>query len=180
MQASRQARFRTGSARAIRNTDTVPKLLEHEYSETMWPLQQFRVRIAKTRIGGIMTSPSAPLRRSAPRNLVSIMSTVCLALAVCACSGIRIHDGETAHFLVIGIGVVSVPQPDNDDTVLSARSHVLGLSASNFPGNRLALGYSSGVFTAIPADANDVRVEVDHSLGGIISIQTDREESENR
>lgn len=94
-------------------------------------------------------------------------------LCLSGCGGIPIESGKTVHYLVVGIGVVSVPRAQDQADVGVTRMNALGLSLADQPGLRLGLGYSSGTVVAVPPDAADVRVEVSQRPFGRLRIQVD-------
>jgi hypothetical protein len=93
-----------------------------------------------------------------------------IALGSSGCSGIPIRSGETTHYVIVGIGVVSIPSAAEQTDVRVSRMHVLGLSLVDQPGLRFALGYASGTAVAVPADAEDVRVEVSQRPFGELRV----------
>jgi hypothetical protein len=75
----------------------------------------------------------------------------------------------TKHYLIVGLGIVSV----NDSqipAVIATDAHTLGISISDQPGLKLAVGYSSSTVVSIPDEADDVRVEVSKIPGSPIVI----------
>jgi hypothetical protein len=105
------------------------------------------------------SSPSAA-------GLLGAILGICLVSS--GCSGIPIDDGATRHYVIVGFGVVSVPQPPSASTVHVSKVQAFGLTVADQPGLRLALGYASGMVAAIPPDVDDVRVEIsDRPLGPV-------------
>lgn len=81
-----------------------------------------------------------------------------LALGTSACAiAVPGKDG-TAHYLILGVGVVSVNE--RDDAILITDSTALGISISDRPGLKFAAGYSSSFSTSVPDGAKDVSVEI--------------------
>lgn len=101
------------------------------------------------------------------RSLAGALALVGLS----GCNGIPIESGDTVHYLIVGIGVVSVPGNPDQSNVRVSRMNALGLSLADQPGLRFGLGYSSGTVVAVPADARDVRVEVSQRPLGRLRVQ---------
>ena len=76
------------------------------------------------------------------------------------------------HYLIIGFGVVSVAKPQGQTAVLATKTQALGISLSDQPGTKLGIGYSAGSFVAIPANAEDVRVEISQQVGGPLTVES--------
>jgi hypothetical protein len=91
-------------------------------------------------------------------------------LALGGCSGVPIRSDDTIHYLIIGIGVVSVPAGRPDVRVDRVRA--LGLTFADHPGLRLSLGYTSGLAVAVPEHAGDVYVEVSQRPFGPLRVHT--------
>jgi hypothetical protein len=91
-------------------------------------------------------------------------------LALSACSGIPIDDGATRHYVIVGFGVVSVPQGEPSNSVHVSKVQALGLTVADQPGLRFAIGYASGMVAAIPSDVEDVRLEVSDRPFGPVTI----------
>jgi hypothetical protein len=104
----------------------------------------------------------------APSFLAAIVIIACLGLT--ACSGIPIDDGATRHYVIVGFGVVSIPQPLSASTVHVSKVQAFGLTVADQPGLRFALGYASGMVAAIPPDVDDVRVEIADRPFGPVTI----------
>ena len=98
------------------------------------------------------------------------MGLACLGLT--ACSGIPIDDGTTRHYVIVGFGVVSVPTEPAASAVHVSKIQAFGLTVADQPGLRLAIGYASGVVTAIPPDVADMRLEVSDRPFGPVTIRT--------
>lgn len=106
-----------------------------------------------------------------------LQTTLVLALALmangCAPFGplkISGKSGET-HYVVLGFGVVSVPSPDDSSSLMAARHLSAGLMISNQPGMKLNLGYSRGMVTSIPLDAQSL-VEIDGDTFGSLRVKS--------
>jgi hypothetical protein len=83
-------------------------------------------------------------------------------------------SGGTTHYVVVGLGVVSVN--DTKNAAIATDSHVLGLQVSSAPGIKFGAGYVSGSVVMIPNNARDVRIAVERSPFGGVTIQVDRAE----
>jgi hypothetical protein len=94
------------------------------------------------------------------------------ALWTSGCSGIPIRSGDTVHYLIVGIGVVSMPDPQQATDVRVSRMQALGLSVTDQPGLRFGLGYASGTAVAVPANAQDVRIEVSQRPFGPLRVRS--------
>jgi len=81
------------------------------------------------------------------------------------CLGVSFDGKDSVHYLVIGLGVVTVPKPESRTAVLATRAHTIGVQVSDQPGLKLGVGYSSGSVVAIPDTAEDVRVEISEKPG---------------
>jgi len=88
------------------------------------------------------------------------------------CSGIPIDSEHTVHYLIVGVGVVSVPAAQDRTNVRVSRINALGLSLADQPGLRFGLGYSSGTAVVVPSDAHDVRIEVSQRPLGELRVRT--------
>ena len=78
------------------------------------------------------------------------------------------------NYLVVGVGILTVPKPEASTGVLAARLHALGVSISDQPGLKLAIGYTSSMTVAVPDGAEDVRVEISQRPGGPLIINTQK------
>jgi len=104
-----------------------------------------------------------------------------MILALSGCGSIRCcptimfqNNVESLNYLIIGVGIVTVPKPDVDTAVLATKFQALGVSVSDQPGMKLAIGYTSSSVVAIPDNAADVRVDVSQKLGGPLTIHTQK------
>ena len=77
------------------------------------------------------------------------------------------------HYLVIGVGVVSVADVATRAAVVTD-THVLGLQLSGEPGLKFALGYASACVTEVPDSASDVRIEAARTPFGAIQIRVQK------
>lgn len=81
---------------------------------------------------------------------------------------------EALHYVVIGFGVLTVPKPEGRDAVLATGFTALGVSLSNSPGLSLGVGYHSSSVVAVPANAEDVRVEVGYCGANGVRVAAER------
>lgn len=94
-------------------------------------------------------------------------------LILSACSPLAFKGkGDSIHYVVLGLGVVTIPKPESEIAVTAAKTNSFGIAISNQPGLKFSAGYSSGFFLAIPDHAKDVRVEVYEQLGEAIIVDT--------
>jgi hypothetical protein len=97
--------------------------------------------------------------------LIAVISF--MVLAGCCLS----HKDErgTQHYLIIGLGMVSLNEKDN--AVLATRLNSIGISLSNRPDLRFGLGYTSSLVVSIVPYA-DTLVELSQSPGDPITINS--------
>lgn len=98
-----------------------------------------------------------------------------VASALLACSGCSVpvhNDDGTLHYLVIGLGIVSVPDPIKTARVTVVKEQSLGVSLSNQPGTNFSLGYSSNTVVRIPVEAGDVSAEVSGGVLGPLKVES--------
>jgi hypothetical protein len=109
----------------------------------------------------------------------SALPLLCLLLSAACAIPVR-DKSETLHYLVIGIGVVSIPAEQKTAAVQAARSHILGAGISNQPGVSLSLGYASSIVTRVPENTEDVRIEFSERPGGpvVVDVAASRIKSE--
>jgi hypothetical protein len=89
------------------------------------------------------------------------------------CFSYKFEDEKGAiHYLILGIGLVAIPKPDNETAILATRVHTLGMNVSDQPGLKFSIGYSSSSVVTIPDGAEDVRVEISQMPGGSLEIET--------
>lgn len=93
------------------------------------------------------------------------------ALGLTGCVVTVPGKGHTTHHVILGFGIVSVNEPENQ-AVVTTDAQALGISLSDRPGLRLGLGYSSSTVVSVAAGAEDVRVEVSKSPGGPLIVDT--------
>ena len=105
--------------------------------------------------------------------LLPLLLTNCTSLY--CCMTVPLHEGEsTLHYLVMGVGILTIPKPETSAGVLATRLQALGVSVSNHPGMKLAIGYTSSMAVSVPDGAEDVRVEISQRPGGPLIIDTQK------
>lgn len=119
------------------------------------------------RISGVFAAPA--------HALLGIAMLVALACCGAGCLSVpwNASDGSR-HYLVIGVGVLSIPgstQDPNTAAVAAVRAKTLGIAAGTFPGGHMAIGYSSYLSTVAPVD-RDVIVEIEGKAGGGLSVNS--------
>ena len=109
-----------------------------------------------------------PLALFLPLLLTNCTSMYC-------CMAVPLQQGQdSVHYLVVGVGILTVAKPETSTGVLAARLQALGFSVSDQPGLKLAIGYTSSMTVAVPDGAEDVRVEISQRPGGPLIIDTQR------
>jgi hypothetical protein len=105
--------------------------------------------------------------------LIAVISF--MALAGCCVS----HKDEkgTQHYLIIGLGMLSLSE--KDDAVLATRLNSIGISLSNRPDLRFGLGYTSSMAVSIVPYA-DTLVEISQKPGDPITINSTFESVKER
>jgi hypothetical protein len=107
-----------------------------------------------------------------------LLSRPCLpALTLLAMSGCALPlPGAygTRHYVVVGIGVVSVPKPQPDVTVTAVKVQALGVVATAVPGAHLVIGYTKSYQVEAEPTADPVLVEMSDSFAGPLQIRTQR------
>lgn len=99
-----------------------------------------------------------------------------LLAGLTGCSGpgcglvLPVADNDSIHYVVLGLGVVSVPKPAGETAVLATKLDALGLSISDQPGGKLGLGYTSASVVAIPDKAENIQVEISQKPGGPLTV----------
>jgi hypothetical protein len=105
--------------------------------------------------------------------LLPLLLTNCTSIH--CCMAVPLQEGQdTVHYLVVGVGILTVPKPGTSTGVLAARLHALGVSIADQPGLKLAIGYTSSMTVAVPDGAEDVRVEISQRPGGPLIIDTQK------
>ena len=97
-----------------------------------------------------------------------LIGTVLISFTACSGIPLRAKNGTT-HYVIIGLGVVSVNQSNQTAAVVTAE-HSVGIVMSSQPGLNFGAGYSSGLTTVIPDGARDVRIEVSRRPFGPIAV----------
>jgi hypothetical protein len=111
-------------------------------------------------------------------NLMVVLLWI-LTISQTGCSGIPVHSRDgTTHHLIIGIGVVSVNNSKPSAAVVTA-SKAVGVAMSDAPVFNLGIGYSSNLTTAIPDDAEDVRVEASRLPFGPVIVDVQKAKLRN-
>lgn len=88
-----------------------------------------------------------------------------------ACSPLTFKNkGDSIHYVILGLGVVTIPKPESEIAVTAAKTNSFGIAISNQPGLKFSAGYSSGFFLTVPNNSKDVRLEVYERLGGEIIV----------
>ncbi len=104
------------------------------------------------------------LRRGMPLFLVACISTT-------GCTGIRLQDEHATHYLILGLGMISVPDGDQSGAH-AVRTNILGASAAAGADKGLTLGYARKIRLAIPADAENTCLEISERAKGVMRVQT--------
>lgn len=90
-----------------------------------------------------------------PLHLIRLVC-LCLLLSGCAstgcCLSVTQEDGTHIRYLVIGVGVITLPKIPTEH-ILVSKVQGLGLLASNQPGLKLSLGLASSSTVIIPSKA---------------------------
>ena len=106
---------------------------------------------------------------------LSCVTVGAIGALLSACSGIPIDSEDTRHYLIIGVGVVSVPQSQPERSVSVHRMQALGVSVSDQPGLKLGIGYASALVTSIPHEVSSTVVEVSNRPFGPIRISAEQD-----
>ncbi len=100
----------------------------------------------------------------------------CLALSGCTglgcCLTLPVQGESSIHYVVLGLGIVSIPKPDTQTAILATKTQTLGIVVSDQPGAKVGVGYNSGSVVTIPDGAKDVRVEISQNPGGSVTISS--------
>jgi hypothetical protein len=102
---------------------------------------------------------------------VAFFLASCGAIDCCVVIPTR-REGGSIHYLVFGIGIVTVPKPEKQTAVLATKAQTLGINISDQPGLKLGFGYSSSTVVVIPDNAEDVRVEISQKPGGPLKVES--------
>lgn len=65
-------------------------------------------------------------------------------------AAVPLQKEERRSFLILGFGIVTVEQPDEENLVTVVDQSSLGLYAGNQPGLKLGLGFQSSAVTSVP------------------------------
>ncbi len=101
---------------------------------------------------------------------VPLVLTACIS-NMAGCAGIQLEDEYATHYLILGLGMVSVPD-GNPTGTRAVRTHTLGASVSAGVDKALTLGYAHKTRLVIPADAENTCMEIADTAGGIMRVQT--------
>jgi len=93
----------------------------------------------------------------------------CAGVGCCFTVGVN-GDNATKHVLVLGLGIISLPEAANRQSAFAMRSTAIGLVMSDQPIASVAAGYSSNQIVAVPADATNVLIEVQTSPTGDLTV----------
>jgi hypothetical protein len=104
------------------------------------------------------------------------LSSVALLASGCAIS--VPGAAGTRHYVVVGIGVVSVPSPPPDVPVTAVKLQALGLVATAAPTPRLIVGYTKSYQVEAAAHAKSVLLEMSDSFAGPLTIRTEMPDSQ--
>ncbi len=110
--------------------------------------------------------------------IIALLAIVTAMIALPGCSSfgccmtVSVDGEDSQHYVILGIGVVSIPKPGTETAILATQSQALGLHISDQPGMKLGLGYSTSSTVAIPDHAEDVRVEISQRPGGPITVDS--------
>lgn len=109
---------------------------------------------------------------SAARGFLAPPRSIVLALVLFIMSGCVAIPGQggTKHYLIVGVGIVSVNE--SEDAVTATQTQALGISLSDRPGLKLGIGYASSTAVTVAPGTEDVRVEVSQRPGGPLVIDT--------
>jgi hypothetical protein len=100
------------------------------------------------------------------------------ALATSGCAVPWSGAEGTQHFVVVGVGVCSVPSMPADVPVTAVKIQAVGLVASAAPSLRLVVGYTKSYQMEAAADARSVLLEMSDSLAGPLTIRTEIPDSQ--
>lgn len=102
---------------------------------------------------------------------IALLATSGCALSVPGAEGTR-------HYIVIGIGVISVPSTPPDVPVSAVKLQALGIVATATPAARLIVGYTKSYQLEVAAHARSVLLEMSDSFAGPLRIRTDLPDSQ--
>lgn len=84
---------------------------------------------------------------------------------------------RTRHYIVLGVGIVSIPSPEASPPVAAVKLQAVGLTAELAPNARFALGYINSHQIAVAANT-DTTVQVSDAVGGPVTVSTSTTESQ--
>lgn len=102
-----------------------------------------------------------------------------LALSASGCVVTIPGEGRASRHVILGFGVVSVNR-SCDDRVVATDSTSLGVSVTDRPALKFALGYASSTVITVAPDVEDVRVELAKPFGGPLIVDTRRAKAKPR
>ena len=79
---------------------------------------------------------------------------------------------DTIHHLIIGLGIVSVKQPEENSGALVTKTESLGVYISNQPSISFSLGYAKSNVVSIPETTDNIILDISQKSFGPISIIT--------
>jgi len=90
-----------------------------------------------------------------------------------ACSGLKVtHDDGTISYIVVGLGVISVPKQDPNTAINAFRSHTLGLGILTGTSPELTAGYAFRARVVVPDGTRNTCAEISQKLFGTINVST--------
>lgn len=88
------------------------------------------------------------------------------------CSGIPISGKDgSIHHLIIGVGLVTTPGNNGENSVTMTKAQVLGVHFSSQPGLKFAAGYSSSSAVVVPESVDNILLEIEQQPFGALSIK---------
>ncbi|MBU1052571.1 MAG: hypothetical protein KKC46_01940 [Proteobacteria bacterium] len=101
------------------------------------------------------------------RQIIYISLLSCL---LCGCSIPINGQNGTTHHLIVGLGVVTVKQPNENNGVLVTKTESIGAQISDQPTIHFAIGYSKSNVVSIPETTNNIVLEISQKTLGPINI----------
>lgn len=102
---------------------------------------------------------------------ISIIALMLVLLAGCS---LPFKNGKgTTYHLIIGAGLVTTHSNDTN-AVIATRTKALGVSVSDQPGTKLAVGYSSSKVVSVAEGNNNVLVEIEDNANGDLVAKVDQ------
>jgi len=93
----------------------------------------------------------------------------CSSFGCCVTS--KIEGDETVHYIVVGIGVVSIPKLQGNTGVMATRVNALGAVVSDQPGLKFGMGAVSSSTVEVKKGAKDVRLEISQTPFGKMELK---------